>query len=281
MGDRNKLCGKLEDIPTSERIHYFVTYANASVHLERSPIFTINYKLVDYCYNVTLSAHNSSILLQPQRELECYFNIHLPYGNLIELNVYQNDRNVRNSVTPDGHYTEDDRKTILTALNDSIAGTIDMERVDLVGSQFTENVDFCSGIAIHVEEPTNTHQWKHCIDASDASKKFAFKSTGNKLMIYVTRLVHGDFNRDIYEQNNQHKHVGVSVHIEYHAVPIPAVVSQCAFGWIALNQFCIAPIGQTLPWKQAERHCRSLGGHLASIKSEREQRIIDTLLMNR
>lgn len=282
MGNRKKLCGKLEDISTTDRIHYYTTYVNASILLERSPIFTINYKLVDFCYNVTLSAQNSSIRLQPLRELECYFKIHLPYGNLIELSVYQNVHKIQNSVFPRDLHTDGDRTTILPALNYSVATTIDTETVDLTGPHSTEFVHFCTGIAIHIREITNTDSWRHCIDARDASKKFAFKSTGNALLIYVTKLVTDDSIHGMYnEHDNQHKNVDASVYIEYHAAPIPAIVSQCAFGWISFNTFCIAPFEQALAWKEAESHCRQLGGHLASIKSESEQQLIDALLMNR
>lgn len=287
LGDQGKLCGKLEDIPSNDRIQYFVSYANASIHLERDPIFSVNYKLVDYCYNVTMTTHNSSIRLQPLHDLECYFKIHLPYGNRIELNVYQNVHKIRGSMTSNGHHEDDDDdndndndddETRAMPLNDSI----ESETVDLMSGQYIESVDYCTGIAIRIKETTINDRWAHCIETTDITKKFAFKSTGNALLIYVTRLFYDDFTRGTYNANdNQDDNVDASVLIEYRAVPIPEIVSQCAFGWIAVNQFCIAPVEQPLPWKEAESHCRSIGGHLASIKSDREQMLIDSLLINR
>lgn len=273
LGEQRKMCGKLEDISPNDRVHYFASYANASIYLERNPIFTLNYKLVDYCHNVTLTKHNSSVLLQPIDDLECYFKIHLPYGNRIELNIYQNVHKTGSIGLSDGFAYD--------ALNHSLA-TIETENIDLTAAQYIENVDFCAGIAIRIKETTNNDRWSHCIDPTDNVNKFAFKSTGNALLIYVTKLADNYFEHGASDAiDNQRNVEAPSVYIEYQAVPIPEIVSQCAFGWIAVNQFCISAIEQALPWHLAENHCRSLGGHLASIKSEREQMLIDSLLLNR
>lgn len=287
LADQAKLCGKLEDIPSNDRIHYFASYSNASIHLEGNPIFSVNYKLVDYCYNVTMSAHNSSVLLRPLHDLECYFKIHLPYGNRIELSVYQNVHKIRSSDTSSDGYNGDagdvDDETKAMPFDDHSRASVESELVDLTAGQYIESVDYCTGIAIRIKETTVNDRWAHCIEATDIPKKFAFKSAGNALLIYVTKLFYDDFIRGTHNANDNQDddNVDASVLIEYHAVPIPEIVSQCAFGWIAVNQFCIAPVEQPLPWKEAEHHCRSLGGHLASIKSDREQLLIDSLLMNR
>lgn len=277
LGEQRKMCGKLEDISPNDRVQYFASYTNASIYMERNPIFSLNYKLVDYCYNVTLTAHNSSVLLQPIDDLECYFKIHLPYGNRIELNIYQNVHKTGNIGLSDGLAYD---ATMKMALNHSLAA-IDAENIDLTATQYIENVDFCTGIAIRIKETSNNDRWSHCIDPSDTVNKFAFKSTGNALLIYVTKLAYSQFDHSTGDAiDNQRNVEASSVYIEYHAVPIPEIVSQCAFGWIAVNQFCISAVEQALPWNLAENHCRSLGGHLASIKSEREQVLIDALLLN-
>lgn len=276
LSGHNRLCGKLEDITPNERVYYFPLQQNMSIHLERNPIFSLNFKLVDYCYNVTMATRNHSFLLEPKRDLECYFLVHLPYGNRIELNLIQNlfTKNVSN----------DSIVMRPNAPNDLNLDEIDYEYVDLMLSQYIENINFCTGIAISISD-ANDEKWSHCINDDSPARKFSFKSTGNSMLIHVNRIYRDDsiiigdgiskptFANSLYGQP--------SVYIEYTALPIPEIVSQCAFGWIAVNQFCITAIEFALPWKHAESHCESLGGHLASIKSEREQKLIDTLLMNR
>lgn len=278
LSGHDKLCGKLEDIVTNERIFYFPLQHNVSVQLDRNPVFSLNYKLVDYCYNVTMTAQNSSFLLEPNSDLECYFLVHLPYGNQIELNLFQNS------------FTKSSRNNSIVTRsntgNDVILDDIDYEYVDLMVSQYVENVNQCTGIAISISD-ANDEKWSHCINANSAAKKFSFKSTGNSMLIHISRIFYDDDENAASNGSMDKQNVadslndGPSLYIEYTALPIPEIVSQCAFGWIAINQFCVSAVEVALPWKQAENHCKALGGHLASIKSEREQKIIDTLLMNR
>lgn len=274
LNDHNKLCGKLEDIAPSERIYYFPLHQNTSVVLEKNPMYSLNYKLVDYCYNVTLTTRNNSLLLEPKSDLECYFNIHLPYGNQIELNLYRNffAKSANGSLVRKQNLPPITTTTTIDGIDD-----IDYEYVDLASSaQYMENVDLCTGILVNVRD-TNSETWMSCIRSDSVTKKFTFKSTGNSMLIHVTRIFYDDELRDIEGNPSDYP----SIYLEYNALPIPEIVSQCAFGWIAINQFCISAVEKPLPWKEAENHCKMLGGHLASIKSEREQKLIDTLLMNR
>lgn len=310
LSGHNRLCGKLEDILPSERVYYFPLQQNMSIHLERNPLFSLNFKLVDYCYNVTMTERNSSFLLEPKLDLECYFLVHLPYGNRIELNIIQNlftksmsnDSIVRRRTTTKTTATtaaaaasplmenEAAAAAVAAAISDIDTDDVDYEYIDLMLSQFIENVNFCSGIAISISDG-NDEKWSHCINDDSPARRFSFKSTGNSMLIHVSQIRYdgdssggvGDIGGDVgtSKWNTASSETIPSVYIEYTALPIPEIVSQCAFGWIAVNQFCISAIEMSLPWKQAEAHCKSLGGHLASIKSEREQRLIDTLLMNR
>lgn len=321
LSGHNRLCGKLEDILPKERIYYFPLQQNMSIYLEKNPLFSLNFKLVDYCYNVTMTERNSSFLLEPKLDLECYFLVHLPYGNRIELNIIQNlftksmanDSIIRRQTTKTMTKSASSGTTDTTvamengaaavaaaaaaAANSDLDDTddIDYEYVDLMLSQFIENVNFCTGLAISISD-ANDEKWSHCINDDSPARRFSFKSTGNSMLIHVTRIRFdgdssggggggGGGDDDIFAgtstSNTASSNNIPSVYIEYTALPIPEIVSQCAFGWIAVNQFCISAIEMSLPWKQAEAHCKSLGGHLASIKSEREQRLIDTLLMNR
>lgn len=284
----NKLCGKLEDIVPNERVYYFPLQQNTSVQLDRNPVFSLNFKLVDYCYNVTMTSRNNSFLLEPKHELECYFIVHLPYGNQIELNLFQNF--YTKSLTSSSSHNGSEIVMRPNQAKDISIDDIDYEYVDLMVSQYVENVNFCPGIAISISDAID-EKWSHCINGDSPAKKFSFKSTGNSMLIHVTRIFYDDDSIGTADAtatatDNEQNIVDSlydrpSVYIEYTAIPIPEIVSQCAFGWIAVNQFCISAVESALPWKEAELHCKTLGGHLASIKSEREQKLIDTLLMNR
>lgn len=237
-----------------------------------------------------MTTRNNSFLLEPNHDLECYFLIHLPYGNQIELNLFQNfyTKSMNNGSIVERRRLNQDKHT-------SIIDDIDYEYVDLMLSQYVENVNFCLGIAISISD-ANDRKWSHCINSDSQAKKISFRSSGNSMLIHVARIyysgaVGNSTNIDARESvirddiNNRNMANSLydtpSLYIEYTALPVFEIVSQCAFGWIAVNQFCISAIELTLTWKEAESHCQTLGGHLASIKSEREQKIIDTLLMNR
>ncbi|XP_031632855.1 uncharacterized protein LOC116346788 isoform X2 [Contarinia nasturtii] len=285
LSDYDKLCGKLEDITPNERVYYFPLQQNMSVKFERNPVFSLNFKLVDYCYNVTMTTRNNSFLLEPKHNLECYFLVHLPYGNQIELNLFQNfyTKSMKNGSSIVERRLNQDK---YTSIDD-----IDYEYVDLMLSQYVENVNFCVGVAISITD-ANEMKWSHCINSDSRPKKFSFKSTGNSMLIHVARILYlggganidgegGILRDDINNQNTADNiYDRPSLYIQYTALPVSEIVSQCAFGWISVNQFCISAIELMLSWKDAESHCQTLGGHLASIKSEREQKIIDTLLMN-
>lgn len=74
----------------------------------------------------------------------------------------------------------------------------------------------------------------------------------------------------------------LALRMSYRAEPIESVVGVCEFGWVVLRQFCITALeGVKLPWTQAEVECSRKGGHLASIRSEQDQKILDNLLVNR
>lgn len=267
--EQTLLCGKLEDLATIERIYYYASHVNTSVVLHKSPLFSLNYKLVDYCYNVTLTTRNDSILLEPQHSLECFFKIHLPYGNVIELNLFANYYTQTNDIL--------ERRTdaATRAVDD-----IDHELVDLMAPHRLLRVDQCAGILVRLDDPNAARNWTHCVRSGSQAKKFTFKSTGNALFVYVTTRT-TEATATVSTSDFGETERMPSIFFEYRAVTIPEIVSQCAFGWIAVHQFCITAIEIALTWHRAEEECKKRGGHLASIKSEREQKLIDTLLMNR
>ncbi|KAJ6638368.1 Galactose-specific lectin nattectin, partial [Pseudolycoriella hygida] len=257
IGENNFLCGKLEDLSLSERTYYFSYHQNTSVALNNHPMFSLNYKLVDYCYNITLTEQNSSYYMQPKASLECYFKIHLPYGNRVELNLITNLRNasdiyLRNSYESSGEFVEP-------------------EFLDLsIPQSDTGKMKHCHGILVQLDD-MKQKPWMHCVNAYSATRKFNIISSGNVLVIKVMKTASHQLSETVQ---------GPSLYFEYVALPIPHIVSQCAFGWVAVQQNCITAIESPMSWHYAEIECKKIGGHLASVQSEREQRVIDHLLLN-
>lgn len=91
--NRPVICGKLEELSLNERFYRFDMRDQVSVQFNRSPMFNLSYKLVDYCYNVSTSNETGQFYIPPSisDNLECYFRIHLPYGNRILLRIVTNN----------------------------------------------------------------------------------------------------------------------------------------------------------------------------------------------
>uniref|UniRef100_A0A3B4H8N8 Ladderlectin-like n=1 Tax=Pundamilia nyererei TaxID=303518 RepID=A0A3B4H8N8_9CICH len=53
--------------------------------------------------------------------------------------------------------------------------------------------------------------------------------------------------------------------------------SGCPHGWSYFNHRCFVYVPRSMSWGQAERNCKSMGGHLASVHSSNEYRHIQKL----
>lgn len=299
IGNAALLCGKLEDLTLSERTYYFASHRDTNVRLHKYPLFSFNYELVDYCYNTTLTHQNSSYFLQPKTSLECNFKIHLPYGNRIELKLVTNLLNVTEAYS-EFEYSET---------------FVEPEFVDLSLPQtdVASKSKHCYGIFVRIEDTDTSKYWTECITAYSPTKNYNIISTGNTLILRVSKTSYSSsstspssppssksssslssipstssYSLTHSSQLSPQQSLGVSNSVqgpsllfEYVALPITQLVSQCAFGWVAAHQFCITSVDEAATWHHAEMECRKRGGHLASIRSEQEQRIIDYLLLNR
>lgn len=235
------VCGKLEELPESERRIYFPNSRNHPpfIHLHGGPIFAFTYHLVDYCYNITFTARNATFELKPNAELHCTLKIFLPYGNRVVLRLEIGDPTVSNLVTQNSLYTQSSETSTTTRL--------------------------CSGLMVELWDGSSS--WMHCSRNGDAIRNFELESTENRVIMKV--IVRGtDHN--------------LRMRFRYHANPIQEIVQQCSFGWVAVRQFCVTTVENIrMPWQQAELECNRKGGHLASVRSEQAQIIIDNLLLNR
>ncbi|XP_049310178.1 uncharacterized protein LOC105229811 isoform X4 [Bactrocera dorsalis] len=93
FNERTRLCGKLEELNAADRSYHFDVRSHTTVHFHKSPMFSLSYKLVDYCYNITTSNQTGEYYIRPSMRdaVECYFRIHLPYGNRISLTLVTNN----------------------------------------------------------------------------------------------------------------------------------------------------------------------------------------------
>lgn len=231
------LCGKLEELPETDRQIYFPSsHFPPFLHIHGNPIFAFSYHLVDYCYNVTFMAKNDSFELRPNGDLQCTFKIYLPYGNRVALTLH---------------------------IGDSSSTGIPETFTELAEQK---NGSKCEGLMTELVDGEN--RWSHCTKPGDAERQIEVVSRENKVMLKVSlRSVSGS---------------ALGMRMMYRTEPVEEIVGPCGFGWVALRQFCVIAVeAAKLPWAQAEMECSRRGGHLASIRNEYSQNIIDNLLFNR
>lgn len=124
----------------------------------------------------------------------------------------------------------------------------------------------CDGLLTELFDGENI--WNHCTKAGDVERQIEILSRSNKVILKVS-----------LRSNNRGE---LGMRMTYRAEPVTDIVGPCTFGWIALRQFCVTAVeGSKLPWAQAEIECSRKGGHLASIRNEFSQNVIDNLLFNR
>lgn len=281
--ESKKFCGKLEEYSLDERTFYFKIHTNTTIQLYDSPFFRFTYKLVDHCYNVTLSDKNNTIFLQSQQiNLNCNFKIHLPYGNRISFSLVTNNLKTNDTTLHIGG--------AMTDLKNKNRIVMEQERIELSNNNYNKDDNFiqCKGGELHLEIIDRTfNSWKTCINIKQPPKLYLLMSSDNVLAIHVSKIAsdsiaqfqHQQQQNDDQNQANTHY---PSLFIEYNAISIDTITSpQCAFGWISVNQFCVTAIEQVNTWKQANDECGRLGGKLAAIRNEEDQHVIDQLILNR
>ncbi|XP_053678642.1 uncharacterized protein LOC128729018 [Anopheles nili] len=285
------LCGKLEELPSSERSFHFQSHRNTTLQLHNAPLFSLRYRLVDYCYNMTLREQNGTVVLRPgDAALDCYFRIHLPYGYRIALQLLTNEWQLDLPVTAfNANATVSHKSIELGALD-----------VATTNQQFLAPIRCSStnGMLIELYEDSH-HRWTSCINSSSEATRYSLTSSGNNIVLKVSKLrqlITDDSNEpsnpsltssssspasssEFHGQRTNGSTLA-SLLFEYRADPIEPITSRCAFGWIATAQFCISSIERRLPWHEAEAECNRLGGHLLSIRSSEDQQLTDQLLFN-
>ncbi|XP_046801594.1 uncharacterized protein LOC111685989 isoform X3 [Lucilia cuprina] len=348
FSDHKVLCGKLEELEATDRVYHFnVEDDEASVQFYRNPMFSLSYKLVDYCYNVNTSNGSGEFYIRPSMKdtLECYFRIHLPYGNRVLLRmVTNNDSDIlpmptlMSDIGVGDAVQEEELYTIFT----SQGTTVDAQVINLTvnsGNNFGAYSSFssslmpfyklpdmnatnnrkllgehkafaslgldsfgflaatkanlqmafsgtanCVGVVIKVFE--NDHsKWSHCVNNTKHMRGFILESSSNTLSVHLFRAgsTSKEHNREesrTLSEQQINRPLMPAIYLSYQARPLTNIVSNCAFGWIAMEQFCIAAIELSMNWHEAEKHCSKLGGHLVSVRNEQQQQTINELLLN-
>jgi hypothetical protein len=260
-GSQQNLCGKLEELPDSDRHFYFSgsrKKTNPFVHAHASPLFVIAYRLVDYCYNVTLTARNGSFEIEPTSSLHCTFRIHLPFGNRVALRLQMGEKSIKPIKSQVSSTT-----TAESLINE-------MQEVETKVEAHDGREPECQGLSIKLWDGANS--WLHCSKPGDPLRNVQIISKQNSVIMFL--VIHRTSN-DVVNSGD----TGMFLKVWYHAEPMAEIVGQCAYGWVSIGQFCMSVFERSkLPWMQAEHECVKLGGHLASIRSEQDQALIDRLL---
>lgn len=275
------MCGKLEEFPLDQRTLYFDSYVNTILSTYNHPKFNLIYQLVDYCYNTTILERNGSFIVQPNNlALKCHFKIHLPYGNRIRLNLKlgkKSGKSEENSKIEEIRFTksDDDVKS---------SSSVDNFLISAENSFFDSNSIQCDDVIIEIIT-RHDGKWSECIKKSMNHRNviYSLTSTDNVLMIRITKS--NQRQNDIWRRSTNHLISDTSsypdINIDYSAEPIDSIVSQCAFGSISVGLFCLFSFNELRQWHDAENVCRTYGGHLASIKNDFEQKMIDEMILNR
>lgn len=270
------MCGKLEELPENRRTLYFHSFVNTTLSVYNYPKFKFIYKLVDHCYNVTFLERNSTFAIAPTNSaLKCHFKIHLPFGNQIKLKI--------RLAGGAGKSVVSDQNVLYQKINQSMGK---FNYSDLEPNEFALSSDTptpsepqeCAGLLIETINHFNEN-WSQCIAHSEAleNKAFELTSSDNVLLIRITKQPR----KTSQDKQNNEESWDPTISLEYSAVPIETIVSQCAFGWVLVGPFCLSTFTELMPWQGAENYCNALGGHLASIQSENEQKLINEMLLNR
>lgn len=316
------ICGKLEELNSNERTYHFDILKNSKIQFYKNPMFSLTYKLVNYCYNLTLTNETGEYLIAPggKEALECYFHIHLPYGNKIDLQLVINNhsevsRTSVNSVNTislrNGNSYRDRGSNSFSYSNSVNKKPVQMSVNSNINSFFYYHSDNyfrdnsrtsshnleavnCDDVFIQIYESVSVEsmsKWTKCVNNDEASstKQYNFVSESNRLIVYLFRRGQGSTapgttttsNTKDFSIKDSLSTSSTTVYFNYVAKPIREIVSECAFGWVAMQQFCIKPFHILKSWMDSEAECIGHGGHMTSIRTESEQHSIDTILMNR
>lgn len=124
----------------------------------------------------------------------------------------------------------------------------------------------CRGMELSLQNGEST--WRHCSQPGDPLRNVQIVSDGNDVRLNISVLA---------KRNSS----AMWLKVWWMDKAIEEVVGHCEYGWVLYGDFCASVVRESKKqWRQAEAECIRLGGHLASVLVERQQQILDQLLIN-
>ncbi|EEB17501.1 conserved hypothetical protein [Pediculus humanus corporis] len=266
--------------------------------VHKGPVFSLNYHLVDYCYNVTYTSRNGSLVLNPIKNLLCHFRVHLPYGNRVLLRLQMGDDKLMTTTVATTTTTSTTIKNdSAQSREDETLDKIKLSSFDVMmmtdslnksdnrgggggGDTLKLNHDDddddddgdrdCDGLHVVVWDGSLT--WNHCSKNGDPKRDIQVWSQKNIVTIKISART------PIINSESSGYPV---VKFWYHAEPVLDIVGSCKFGEVLVKQFCVSVVHVRHTWDESEKYCEKRGGHLASVRDENSQNIIDNFLINK
>lgn len=255
------LCGKLEEIPPSNREYYFPpSQHRPRLLLLGKPVFAVTHELVDFCYNVSLTAPNDSVTINPLLKIFCNYKISLPYGYRVNLNVSIKSNALLKKV-------DSIKETTVRRMSKASSVAANSENETLASVAVSAPDPDCAGILFRYWDGNGSYAFcKSEVASAPFNYHFPLKTEENQFRFRIS-------------SQNQSRALFSMV---YEALEIEEIVGGCGFGSITINSFCVNVVDdKRLEWTKAEEVCVRQGGHLASILDELSQRSINEFLLKR
>lgn len=124
----------------------------------------------------------------------------------------------------------------------------------------------CRGMELSLQNGES--RWRHCSQPSDPLRNVQIVSEGNYIRLNISVLA---------KKNTS----AMWLKVWWMDKPIEEIMGHCDYGWVLSGDFCISVVREgKKAWRQAEGECEKRGGHLASVLSDRQQGVMDQLLIN-
>lgn len=124
----------------------------------------------------------------------------------------------------------------------------------------------CTGMTLILEDGES--KWNHCSKPGDPLRSVQIVSERNSVRLNISVL-------------GKKNTMAMWLKVWWMDKPVEEVIGHCDYGWVLSGDFCVTAMRETKrAWRQAEVDCVRLGGHLASVLNERQQQIMDQVLLN-
>ncbi|KAF9410913.1 hypothetical protein HW555_010155, partial [Spodoptera exigua] len=145
-------------------------------------------------------------------------------------------------------------------------GPMDAKENDVSNIIHEDGQALCRGMELSLEDGDS--KWKHCSQPGDPLRSVQIVSEGNLVRLNISITAKKDTS-------------AMWLKVWWMDKAVESIVGHCDYGWVLSGDFCISAVREAKKaWRQAEAECVRLGGHLASVLNERQQQIMDQLLIH-